>query len=74
MEIRERKQNRLTQYDYSREGCYFVTMCTQSRARLFEIEDAVGNGLCAVQINVGHKKVERHTDRSLHFYSSVVSS
>lgn len=48
MQIRERKQNRLAQYDYGREGCYFVTLCTQNRARLFEIEDTVGNGLCAV--------------------------
>ena len=38
---------RITDYDYSLEGSYFVTLCTQNRARLFQMEP-VGNGLCAV--------------------------
>ena len=48
MEMPSRKQNRLPDYDYSQEGSYFVTLCTQNRARLFEMETPVGNGLCAV--------------------------
>ena len=43
-----RKQNRLTEFDYGQEGAYFVTLCTQNRARLFQMELPVGNGLCAV--------------------------
>lgn len=43
MEIPSRKQNRLPDYDYSQEGSYFVTLCTQNRARLFEMELPVGN-------------------------------
>ena len=48
MEIPQRKLNRLSEYDYGQEGAYFVTLCTQNRARLFQMELPVGNGLCAV--------------------------
>ena len=48
MEITNRKQNRLGEYDYGLEGAYFVTLCTHNRARLFQMELPVGNGLCAV--------------------------
>ena len=48
MEIPNRKQNRLAEFDYGQEGAYFVTLCTQNRARLFQMELPVGNGLCAV--------------------------
>ena len=48
MEMPNRKQNRLTAIDYGQEGAYFVTLCTQNRARLFQMELPVGNGLCAV--------------------------
>ena len=48
MEILNRKQNRLAEFDYGQEGAYFVTLCTRNRARLFQMELSVGNGLCAV--------------------------
>ena len=44
----ERKDNRLPQFDYGQEGCYFITICTQNRQRIFAIESAVGNDLCVV--------------------------
>lgn len=47
MELPQRKQNRLENYDYGQIGCYFVTLCTLNRQRLFEI-DSVGNDLCVV--------------------------
>lgn len=31
----KRKQNRLSGYDYSQNGCYFVTVCTKKRKPLF---------------------------------------
>lgn len=43
-----RKPNRLTSYDYSQNGAYFITICTHGRAKLFEAELPVGNGPCAV--------------------------
>ena len=41
MNNRTRKPNRLQNYDYSRAGYYFVTICTQNRQELFgEIIDS----------------------------------
>jgi len=38
---RERKLNRLKNYDHSRSGCYFATLCTKNRIEHFgKIEDA----------------------------------
>ena len=38
----------MDEFDYGQEGAYFVTLCTQNRARIFQMELPVGNGLCAV--------------------------
>ena len=64
MEMPNRKQNRLTEFDYGQEGAYFITLCTQNRARLFQMELPVGNGLCAVPEGnaIIHKWV-RETER-----------
>ena len=48
MEMKNRKRNRLEDYDYGEVGCYFVTLCTHNRACLFQMENPVGNGLSAV--------------------------
>ena len=49
MELPERKQNRLENYDYSQEGAYFITLCTHNRQNLFILEgNRVGNDLCVV--------------------------
>ncbi|MBE5792949.1 MAG: transposase [Clostridiales bacterium] len=34
-----RKPLRLPHYDYSETGCYFITLCTQGRLLLFELEN-----------------------------------
>ena len=34
-ELPKRKPNRLKDYDYSQNGAYFVTICTQNRENLF---------------------------------------
>lgn len=47
MDLPERKRMRLKEYDYSLPGAYFVTMCTQNRSCIFELEN-VGNDLCVV--------------------------
>lgn len=33
--MRERKPNRLKDYDYSQAGCYFITVCTKDRENYF---------------------------------------
>lgn len=61
MILPDRKKNRLENYDYGKPGCYFVTLCTKERQRLFVIEpDIVGNGLCAVplQNTIIHKWIK----------------
>ena len=35
MELPKRKQNRLTEYDYSNPNAYFITICTKNRKNLF---------------------------------------
>ena len=35
MELPKRKQNRLTEYDYSTPNAYFITVCTEKRKNLF---------------------------------------
>ena len=34
VEFRQRKQNRLIGYDYSQNGAYFITICTQDRKKI----------------------------------------
>lgn len=49
MEHSDRKLNRLQNYDYSRNGLYFITICTKDRIPyLSEIYD-VGNAALGVQ-------------------------
>ena len=56
MDLPDRKKNRLDNFDYGQNGSYFVTLCTQNRKQIFEIEPLpVGNDQCVVpQINT-HK-------------------
>ena len=35
MERPKRKRNRLKEYDYSQNGCYFITVCTAGKEKLF---------------------------------------
>ena len=34
-QLRERKRNRLQRFDYTKEGYYFVTVCTHNRVNWF---------------------------------------
>ena len=57
MELPKRKLTRLKGYDYSMPGAYFVTICTQNKEHLFEMEN-VGNDLCVIppmQNDIIHK-------------------
>ena len=42
MEHAERKPNRINGYDYSANGAYFVTLCTQDREKI--LSSIVGDG------------------------------
>ena len=45
-ELKKRKTIRLTNYDYSLPGVYFVTICTKNKQKL--LSTIVGEGLCAL--------------------------
>ena len=60
MDLPQRKATRLKDYDYGTPGAYFVTLCTQNKKHIFEIE-SVGNDLCVVpclQNQIIHKWVK----------------
>ena len=42
MELPQRKKNRIAEYDYSQNGAYFVTICTQNRKKI--LSQIVGDG------------------------------
>lgn len=42
VEEKQRKANRIKDYDYSQRGAYFVTICTQGRKKI--LSDIVGDG------------------------------
>ena len=42
MELRQRKKIRLRDYDYSRPGSYFITICTYNRENFFWSSNPVG--------------------------------
>ena len=56
MEYPKRKANRLKDYDYSNNGAYFITICTNERENLFEMS-TVGNDLCVVPSNVPQNQI-----------------
>ena len=60
MDLPQRKTTRLKNYDYGTPGSYFVTLCTQNKKHIFEIE-SVGNDLCVVpclQNQIVHKWIK----------------
>ena len=51
MKLPVRKPNRLKNYDYSSNGIYFVTICTQNRRKILS-EIFVGQGLGPAEIRL----------------------
>ncbi|MFC1709350.1 transposase [Candidatus Omnitrophota bacterium] len=52
-DLSKRKRNRLTDYDYSKEGLYFVTVCSKDRKNIFAtMKNNVGTGLAPVRIEL----------------------
>ena len=43
----ERKHPRLKEYDYSQNGCYFITICTEKRVQI--LSKIVGRGLAPAE-------------------------
>ena len=49
-DIHHRRSIRLTEYDYSQAGLYFITICTQNRECIFGeiVDDGKGTMICAL--------------------------
>lgn len=66
MGMKNRKANRMREYDYSQAGYYFVTICTQNRKELFgEIIDG------RMIANAAGKMVEETWDELSRFYEGI---
>ncbi|MFI3205689.1 MAG: transposase [Clostridia bacterium] len=68
MELPKRKSIRLKDYDYSQNGAYFVTICTQNRECLFG--EIVGANLC-VRPNNPHKIIEKYIIELKNKYNNI---
>ena len=49
MNLPKRKSTRIKEYDYSKNGAYFVTICTHNKKCI--LSNIVGEGLCALPQN-----------------------
>jgi REP element-mobilizing transposase RayT len=67
-----RKHNRLKGYDYSREGAYFVTICTKKRECLFG-EIIVGDGLARNVIKLSVYKSLMNKQNKVHYAKADVA-
>ncbi|MBE6999166.1 MAG: transposase [Ruminococcaceae bacterium] len=56
----ERKQPRLSEYDYGTAGCTFVTLCTQDRANLFQMEPPANDSMGNRVLRRGLRLLEEH--------------
>ncbi len=68
-----RKKNRLSGYDYSQNGAYFITICAHNHKHLFGEIENVGEGfpLPSVQLNSNGKKVNEYIGKISAKYVSV---
>jgi len=59
--LKSRKLNRFKNYDYSKNGYYFITICSKNRQIIFGeyIENAVGTALAAVRNNENNIKLSK---------------
>ena len=72
MELPKRKQNRLTEYDYSTPNAYFITICTKNRENLFwtDVEAIIDRPDDVPLTNLGMVVRQRIKDIPKH-YSTV---
>ena len=66
MEASSRKPNRISDYDYSLNGAYFVTVCTQDRKQI--LSDIVGDGFPVPKIcgKIAEETIQRIPEKYPH--------
>lgn len=58
-ELPIRRPVRLGEYDYSQNGCYFVTVCTHKRQHLFEISTVDSEAYTVPSRNLSNRIIEK---------------
>ena len=72
MELPKRKQNRLSEYDYSTPNAYFITVCTQNRRNLFcKNVGAITDRPCNVPLTNLGKIVQQSIEDIPRYYPAV---
>lgn len=76
MNLPKRKLNRLSNYDYSQPGSYFITVCTKDRKEILSVieEPSVGNavlGIPLVRLSKYGMITEKIILQMQNFYSGV---
>ena len=75
MTMNMRKATRLTEYDYSSDGAYFITICTKDRRMLFWKNNVIGQMKRQVSKLIGEgiwqKSFYDHIIRNRHDYDAV---
>jgi len=72
-DIHHRRSIRLKKYDYSANGTYFVTICTQDSAMLFGQVVGADSISAQVVLNNAGKMVETLYQETIHQFSGVTS-
>ncbi len=75
MEYKNRKNPRLNDYDYSQNGCYFVTICTKDRQRIFcniVGRDDLGTPNYIIQLTSNGEIADRYIKSILKHYKNVL--
>ena len=74
MDLPERKQTRLQNYDYSSGGAYFITVCTEGRAQI--LSKIVGGDVPDAPINVVllpfGKIIDKYIKQFNDFYEHII--
>ena len=71
MAVPERKPLRLSGYDYSRSGCYFVTVCTRNRENILSAVGRDDLGAPQMRLTSIGKIVEKYTEFISAHYQNV---
>ena len=73
-ELVVRKSPRLSGYDYSLNGAYFITICTQDRTNLFgDIAVGADSISARMKLNLAGKMIENTFNDTLNLYHNVTS-
>ena len=64
MELPKRKPTRLKDFDYSKNGYYFITICTHNRKNI--LSNIVGEGLCALP-SIKLTQIGAETEKSIKY-------